>query len=259
MPLLAAHGLPLLVHCELPDNGTPPITDARSYLQYLTSRPERWENEAIALMIRLCEKYDCRVHIVHLSSAGALMQIRQAKEKGLPLTVETAQHYLYFQAATIPDGQTLFKCAPPIRNSSNNDQLWSALQEGLIDFVATDHSPAPPALKQLESGDLTKAWGGISSLQLALPVLWTAANKRKIPVTAMAHWLCEAPARLPGLAQHKGKIAKGYDADLVVWDPQASFQVTAAGLYHKHKITPYLHETLYGVVQQTYLGGEKGI
>ncbi|KAA2241363.1 allantoinase AllB [Chitinophaga agrisoli] len=257
MPLIAAQGLPLLVHCELTDSDVPAVTDARSYQQYLASRPERWENEAIALMIRLCGQFNCRVHIVHLSSACALAQIRQAKEKGLPLTVETAQHYLYFQADTIPDGQTLFKCAPPIRNGHNNDQLWSALQEGLIDFVATDHSPATPALKQIESGDLSKAWGGISSLQLALPVLWTAARARSIPLTQIARWLCEAPARLPGLAQQKGKIAKGYDADLVVWDPEAFFPVTAADLYHKHKTTPYLLETLYGVVQQTYLGGEK--
>ena len=257
MPIIAAAGLPLLVHCELSDDNAPPITDPRSYRQYLASRPEQWELAAIALMIALCETWNCPVHIVHLSAAGALPMIRRAQEKGLPLTVETAQHYLYFTADTIPDGQTLFKCAPPIRNAANNEKLWAALEEGLIDFVATDHSPATPGLKQTDSGDLSKAWGGISSLQLALPVLWTAARKRNISLNKIAQWLCEAPARLPGWAQHKGKIARGYDADLVVWDPSASFTVTAADLFHRHPITPYLQERLYGVVQQTYLGGVK--
>jgi len=253
MPLIAESNLPLLVHCELSDDMAPPVTDPHSYRQYLASRPAHWEDAAIALMIKLCEKYRCRVHIVHLSAASSIAQLRQAKEKGLPITVETAQHYLYFNAEAIADGQTQFKCAPPIRNKVNNEQLWEALQQGIIDFVATDHSPATPALKQLESGNFSKAWGGIASLQLALPVLWTAARKRKIPVTAMAEWLGAAPARLAGL--QKGMIAKGYSADFVIWDPEATFKVTESILHHKHKVTPYINETLYGVVEQTYLGG----
>src|SRR5438067_8185789 len=158
-------------------------------------------------MIRLCEQYQCRVHIVHLSSASSIEQIKQARQKGLPITVETAQHYLYFNAEEIPDAQTAHKCAPPIREKENNEQLWQALQEGIIDFVATDHSPAPPAMKEINSGNLMKAWGGIASLQLALPVLWTAARRRNIPVANMASWLCEKPAILPGLQNSKGRIA----------------------------------------------------
>lgn len=256
MPVLANHQLPLLVHCELTTKG-PAMVDVRSYQQYLASRPRKWENEAIALMIQLCEAYKCHVHIVHLSSSDAIGQILRAKLRHLPLTVETAQHYLYFNAAEIPDGQTQFKCAPPIREKANNNLLWEALQAGVIDFVATDHSPAPPDLKQMESGDFTKAWGGIASLQLALPILWTAGRKRDITLSQIAKWLCEKPAELAGIERRKGKIKVGYDADLVVWDADQSFVVTAEGLHHKHKITPYLGETLFGVVEQTYLAGVK--
>ena len=150
MPILAKYGLPLLVHCELTDEpaGEPPWP-AQSYQGYLSSRPKAWENKAVELMIRLCEEYNCHVHIVHLSSAECIEPIRRAKEKGLPLTVETAQHYLYFNAETIGDGQTQFKCAPPIREKENNERLWQALKDGVIDFVATDHSPAPPDMKQM--------------------------------------------------------------------------------------------------------------
>jgi len=268
MPVIAKYDLPLLVHCEM-ETGNPPslklrrTSDERSYQNYLSSRPKQWEDEAIALIIRLCEVYNCRVHIVHLSSANSIEQIQKAKQKSLPITIETAQHYLYFNAEEIPDGQTAYKCAPPIREKENNEQLWNALREGIIDFVATDHSPCPPDMKETGTGNLMKAWGGIASLQLALPVLWTAARKRNIPLTAIATWLCENPAKLPGLQKSKGKIAKGYDADLVAWDPEKQFTVTAGELYHKHKLTPYLNETLYGVVEQTWLGGtliyDKGI
>jgi len=257
MPIIAKHQLPLLVHCELTPAVQPPaVNDPRSYQSYLLSRPKEWEDQAISLMIQLCADYNCRVHIVHLSSANSIEPIKQARQQGLPITVETAQHYLYFNAEAIPDAQTAFKCAPPIREKENNEQIWQALQEGIIDFVATDHSPAPPGMKEMESGNLMKAWGGIASLQLALPVLWTAARKKNIPVTHMAKWLCEKPALLPGLQTTKGTIAKGFDADLVVWSPDKKFTVTAAQLQHKHKITPYLNQELYGVVAQTWLNGQ---
>lgn len=257
MPIIAKHNLPLLVHCELTsvNDQWPMVNNESSYQQYLASRPKQWEDDAIALMIKLCEAYQCRVHIVHLSSANSIAPIQRAKEKGLPLTVETAQHYLYFNAETIPDAQTAYKCAPPIREKANNEQLWQALQAGIIDFVATDHSPAPPDLKEITSGNLQKAWGGIASLQLALPILYTGARERNIPLHYMVKWLCENPAKLPGLQNNKGKIAKGYDADLVCWNPDLSFTVDPNKLYHKHKATPYAHMQLQGVVQQTWLEG----
>ncbi|MDZ4796256.1 MAG: allantoinase AllB [Bacteroidota bacterium] len=256
MPLIAQYGLPLLVHCEL-DSPVPAAGgDERSYENYLSSRPRQWEDDAISLMIRLCEEFNCKTHIVHLSSASSIAAIARAKQKGLPLTVETGQHYLYFTAAEIGDGRTEYKCAPPIREKENNQQLWQALKEGIIDFVATDHSPAPPEMKEMASGNFMKAWGGIASLQFALPVLWTAAKRHGSGLQDIARWLCEKPALLPQLTT-KGKIARGYAADLVVWDPEQPFTVTEDIIQHKHKITPYLKEELYGVVQQTWLAGEK--
>ncbi|HEY6502633.1 MAG TPA: allantoinase AllB [Chitinophagaceae bacterium] len=264
IPIIAKYGLPLLVHCEL----SSPLLSLRAkrskrgvggevYQNYLSSRPKSWEDNAIALMISLCEEFNCHVHIVHLSSADSIEQIAKAKQKRLPLTVETGQHYLYFNAEDIEDGQTQFKCAPPVREKANNERLWQALNAGIIDFVATDHSPAPPEMKELASGDFMKAWGGISSIQFALSVLWTAAKKHGCGLNDVANWLCEKPAVLPGLQKTKGKIQKGYDADLVVWDPEKSFTVTEDIIHHKHKITPYLGEKLYGVVEQTWLKGEK--
>ncbi len=257
MPLIAKHGLPLLVHCELTDDKKRTTGNVRSYNNYLTSRPAAWENEAIALMISLCREFNCRTHIVHLSAAESLKQIAAARKEGLPLTVETGQHYLYFNAENIPDAQTQFKCAPPIREKANNDKLWQALKDGLIDFVATDHSPATPSLKEMESGDFMKAWGGIASIQFALPVLWTAARQRGCDFTDMARWLCENPARLIGLSHQKGSIARGFDADLVVVDDDKSFIVEEAICHHKHKSSPYMGEILSAVVQQTYLAGQK--
>lgn len=257
MPVIAKHNLPLLVHCELTDDFKPEKWNATSYADYLSSRPKYWEDDAINLMIRLCEEYNCRVHIVHLSSANSIPAIAKAKQKGLPLTVETGQHYLFFNAGDIKDGQTQFKCAPPIREKQNNEQLWDALKSGIIDFVATDHSPAPPDLKQMQTGNFKKAWGGIASLQFALPVLWTAARQRGCTVQQMALWLSENPAKLIGKQNNKGKIAAGYDADLVIWNPAKTFTLTGDMIQHKHKVTPYLNRELYGVVEQTYIGGIK--
>ncbi|HEY4111061.1 allantoinase AllB [Puia sp.] len=267
MPILAAHGLPLLVHCELDSPAAPSAAnspanpggpcDPRSYRQYLASRPHQWEDAAIALMIRLCAETRCPVHIVHLSSAASIAPIREAKEKGLPLTVETAPHYLYFAAETIPDGNPLFKCAPPIRDRANNHQLWEALREGVIDFIATDHSPAPPELKHLTTGNLPAAWGGIASLQLSLPVVWTAARERGFSPKDIACWLSAAPARLTHQSACRGKLAPGYRADLTIWNPDTSFTVDPSTLQHKHKATPYSGETLFGTIEHTWLHGEQ--
>ena len=258
MPLLARHHRPLLVHCELSEPNDDWLRgNTRSYANYLASRPRRWEDEAISLMIRLCAEYHCPVHIVHLSSASALPAIAAAKAQGLPQTVETGQHYLFFNAEDIADGQTQFKCAPPIREQANNEQLWQALQSGLLDFVATDHSPAPPDLKHLASGDFARAWGGIASLQLALPVLWTAARQRGATLPDLARWLSTHPARLIGQAHRKGQITPGYDADLLVLAADQPFTVTEHLLHHRHKVSPYLGQTLAGVVTHTFLAGEE--
>ena len=255
MPLIAKHNLPLLVHCEISGEVQCDGEDPCCYQYYLSSRPKEWEDNAIALMIRLSEKFHCRVHIVHLSSSHSIDQITNAKKRGVPVTVETAQHYLYFSCEDIADKQTLYKCAPPIRDRENRERLWEAMKEGIIDFVATDHSPALPQMKDLEKGDFMKAWGGISSLQLALPVLWTAAKHRGFKITDLCRWLCEGPARLLGPGFKKGKIEIGYDADLVVLDDGKKFRVSRDSIHHNHKITPYLDHELFGVVEQTWLRG----
>ncbi len=257
MPVIAKYDLPLLVHCELTDNIMRGNGNDYSYQNYLAGRPKKWEDDAVAMMIKLAAEFNCKVHIVHLSSADSIRQIIDAKKKGIPVTVETGQHYLFFNAEDIGDRQTQFKCAPPIREKENNDQLWKALKEGIIDFVATDHSPATPDLKEIESGNFTKAWGGIASLQFAFPVLWTAAKSRNCTFSDIVKWICENPAKLIGKQNNKGKIEKGFDADINIIDDEKSFTVTENMIQHRHKITPYLNHSLYGVVEQTYLGGNK--
>ena len=263
LPELAAIGAPLLAHAEWPA----PIEDAvarlpknaspKRYATWLASRPHDAEDEAIGLLIRLAREFKARVHIVHLVSSNSLEQLRQAKAAGLAVTVETCPHYLFFAAEDIADGATEFKCAPPIRSSDNRESLWSALADGTVDFIATDHSPCPPALKLPEEGDFLRAWGGIASLQLSLPAVWTQARSRGYPVSRLAEWLCAAPARLGGLDARKGSIAAGRDADLVIWNPDATFRVDAARLHHRHKVTPYAGRDLAGVVETTFLRGRK--
>ncbi len=261
LPILARHGVPLLVHAELEHqhdhtSADPSVwTDAKSYLQFLESRPRKWEDDAIQLMLNLCKEYNCPVHIVHLSSADMVPEIKRAVAAAIPFTVETCPHYLTFAAEEIPDGDTRFKCAPPIRERENREKLWAALREGVIQIVVSDHSPCTPNLKFIDEGDLKKAWGGISSLQFRLPVVWTEASKRGFSLTDIAEWLCKRPAEFLGMSHHKGSLIAGYDADIVVWDPQKRFEITAQAIEHKHKVTPYSGRELQGVVHRTYLSG----
>ncbi|HKZ31912.1 MAG TPA: allantoinase AllB [Vicinamibacteria bacterium] len=255
LPILAERGLPLLVHAELATDSRPPAGDPRRYATYLASRPPSWEREAVALLLRLCRELRAPIHVVHLSAAAAARLVAEARREGLPLTAETCPHYLALAAEEIEDGRTEFKCAPPVRERANRDALWDALLDGTIGLVVSDHSPCPPLLKEPEHGDFMAAWGGIASLQLSLPVVWTEARRRGVPLSRLAAWMAEAPARLAGLASHKGRIAPGYDADLVAFDPDATFEVEGAGIHHRHKLTPYLGRTLHGVVRKTWLRG----
>jgi len=262
-PELARIAAPLLAHAELPG----PIKDAakhrpakasgRSYKTWLDSRPRAAENEAIALLLRLAADYGVHVHIVHLSSSDAIPPIREAKASGVHLSVETCPHYLTFAAEEIPDGATQFKCAPPIRERENREQLWAALADGTLDMIATDHSPCPPPMKKQEKGDFLDAWGGIASLQLSLSAVWTQARAGGYSLTHIAQWMCAAPARLAGLEKRKGAIAVGRDADLVIWNPDAVFRVDPARLQHRHKLTPYAGLELMGIVETTFLRGQK--
>jgi allantoinase len=260
LPHVARTALPLLVHAELPgpvDAATLRLADAdwSKYATYLQSRPDEAELSAIQLMISLCREFHFRLHIVHLATSRALEMLRAAKSEGLPVSVETCPHYLHFSSDKIPDGQTLFKCAPPIRSRENCEKLWQGLREGVIDLVATDHSPCPPEMKRLSERNFRTAWGGIASLSLALPVMWTEASSRGFTLANIVRWMAEGPARLAGCETHKRRIAKDFDADFVVFDPEAEFTVTEAHLHYRHRVSPYLGEKLRGVVKATYLRG----
>ena len=195
------------------------------------------------------------MHIVHHSSSDSLDALAGARHEGLPLTVETCPHYLHFAAEEIPDGATQYKCVPPIRESENRDQLWDALQHGVIDQVVSDHSPCTVDLKQLDLGDFGLAWGGISSLQLGLSVMWTDTAQRGGSLKDVARWMCQAPASLCGLGDRKGRIAPGYDADFAIWDPDETITVHARDLFHRNHLTPYEGHTLRGRVHRTIVRG----
>ena len=260
MPVIARLGVPLLVHAELPDRidrATPAARagGVRRYASWLASRPPEAEVEAIRMMLRLCEDTGCRVHIVHLAAAEALEDLRAARTRGLPVTVETCPHYLSFAAEDVPDGATEYKCAPPLRGRGNRERLWGALADGTIDLVASDHSPCPPALKRSDTGDFFAAWGGVASLELTLSVMATEASARGRSLVDVARWMSERPARLAGLDDRKGAIAPGRDADLVVWNADAEWTVDPAKLHQRHPITPYSGRRLHGRVERTYVCG----
>lgn len=255
LPILARRGLPLLVHAEWPPSlrEVPPSANRRLHSTWEGSRPPAAEVDAVGLLISLCREFGTRIHIVHLASHLALPLLREARAAGLPITVETCPHYLTFAAEEIAEGATAFKCAPPIRGRATRDALWRGLQSGDIDMIASDHSPCPPAMKG--DGDFLGAWGGIASLELSLPAVWTGARARGIAVERLAEWMCAAPARLASLSGRKGAITPGGDADLVVWDPDAAFVVDAAALHQRHKVTPYAGRRLNGTVLATWARG----
>lgn len=260
MHVLADLEAVLLVHAEVPG----PIeraqyalhgADPRRYATYLASRPPAAELEAIDLVIALSRATGCRAHVVHLSAADGAERIAAARAEGVPVTVESCPHYLTFAAEDIADGATAFKCAPPIREAANRDRLWDALARDTVQLVASDHSPAPPALKCPDSGDFFRAWGGIASLQLSLAATWTGARRRGHSLVDVARWMAERPAALAGLQAQKGKLAPGYDADVIVFDPDAHHVVDARRLHHRHPVTPYDGLPLHGVVRQTFVRG----
>jgi len=261
LPFISESALPLLVHAELAgpiDAATEGLREAdwRSYATYLASRPDQAELEAIRLMIRLCRQYGFRLHIVHLSTALALEELKIARAEGLPLTVETCPHYLHFAAEEIANGATLLKCAPPIRSKENQQHLWRGLRDGTIDMIVTDHSPCPPAMKCEDSGRFDLAWGGIASISLALSVIHTECLDRGFTLDDIVRWMSNAPAALAGISHRAGALKAGRDANFIVFDPEAEFLVTADRLHYRHAISPYLNETLRGVVKATYLRGE---
>jgi allantoinase len=208
-------------------------------------------------LIRLAREFRAHVHIVHLSASAALPSLRRARRARYPVSVETCPHYLFFSSAAIRDGAVAFKCAPPIRDATNRDRLWRSLARNEIDFIVSDHSPCPPQMKIGARGDFLRAWGGIASLELRLPIVWTEARRRGHTLSQVAKWLCEGPAHLLGLDGRKGVLAEGADADLVIWEPDKMFHVKRAQMHQRHGLTPYAGEALSGVVQATFLKGRR--
>ena len=257
MPILAQGNATLLVHAEL-DNSTGDFkpSDSSSYQEFLASRPDDWEVDAISSIIGLSKKHNCKVHIVHLSSAKAIKLIQQAQNDKIKITAETCPHYLTLSSDTIPDGDSRFKCCPPIRDNDNQDKLWKGLEDGTIDFIVSDHSPCTPALKKLEEQNLWEAWGGISSLQFGLSLIWTAIQKRGYSMDHLVKWMCERPARLVNLEKIKGKIQKGFQADFVIWNPEATHTIKKSDILFKNKMSAYEEHHVLGVVEQTLLRGE---
>jgi allantoinase len=256
--ILRDAGVPLLTHAELqgPIDRAPKSQAPRtSYRFHLESRPQAAEDEAVDLMVCMAKKHRARIHIVHHSSAGALPTLERARADGVALTVETCPHYLSFAAEDIPDRATWFKCTPPIRERANQGALWDALRRGTIDGVVSDHSPCSVALKGVELGDFDTAWGGISSLQVTLAATWSGARANGFSLADVARWMSTAPAGLAGFS-NKGQIARGMDADLVAFDPDARFVVDQEALAHKNKLSPYHGRELVGAVRSTWLRGE---
>lgn len=260
-PTLARLGKPLLVHAELEG----PVMEASKalyahhadwtkYATYLASRPDEAELAAIRALIDLVREFRFPLHIVHLATAQAVPMLAAARAEGLPITVETCTHYLAISAEQIPDGATQFKCAPPIRSKNNQDGLWQALRDGVIDLVSTDHSPCPPEMKP--SGAFDKAWGGIASLSTAVPVTWTEAQRHGFTLEDLVRWFSIAPAKLAGLTKSHGQLAFARPANFVVFAPEKHWTVTADRLHYRHAISPYLGRTLTGEVVATYLHGE---
>ncbi|MHA6782198.1 allantoinase AllB [Pseudonocardia saturnea] len=247
---VASFGGLLIAHAE--DGALVTAAAGRRYADFVASRPGESEDSAIAGLLALAAETGARVHVVHLSSAGALPQLAQARARGVRVSVETCPHYLALTAEEVPDGDTRFKCCPPVRGAGNRDALWSGLADGTIDMVVSDHSPCTPELKRPESGDFGDAWGGIASLQLSLPVVWTEARRRGHTVAEVVRWMAERPAALVGLPG-KGRICAGRDADLVVFAPDATFVV--GELHHRHPTTPYAGRELRGQVRATWLRG----
>uniref|UniRef100_A0A0E0H7K5 allantoinase n=1 Tax=Oryza nivara TaxID=4536 RepID=A0A0E0H7K5_ORYNI len=266
---LAKYKRPLLIHAErIPDvqneDGIDGELDPKAYTTYLKSRPPAWEEAAIKDLQRAMKDTEiggrsegAHIHIVHLSDAKtSLGLLKDAKQNGARVSVETCPHYLAFSAEEVPDGDTRFKCAPPIRDSTNRDNLWEALLDGHIDMLSSDHSPSAPDLKLMEEGNFLRAWGGISSLQFVLPVTWSHGKKYGISLNQLASWWSERPAMLAGLKK-KGAVLPGYRADIVVWKPEAQFHLDDSHpVYHKHRnISAYLGKQLSGKILSTFVGG----
>jgi len=290
IPILRALNVPLLVHAELVDDEAAAAVkglNVKKYSTWLASRPARFEQNAVKALIQALEDTKpsekevsaaaaavkkarnrvaakaaadigsgFKVHVVHISDTETLELVASARERGLPLSAETAPHYLNFASKEVPVGDTRFKCAPPVRDATNREGLVAGLAGGKFDSLATDHSPSPPSMKALDTGDFMAAWGGISGLQYALPATWEVLQHGEEPHRLHTLW-SQYPADLIGLSRSKGILKQGMDADIVVWDPSTDADTSKESLYHKHKLSPYENKKLKGRVLATFVGGSQ--
>ncbi|GAA1393584.1 allantoinase AllB [Luteococcus peritonei] len=246
----------LIVHAE--DAHTiesAPHQGSKAYADFLASRPDEAELVAIRQVIDGVRETGCRTHLLHLSSARALDLLAEARAEGLPLSVETCPHYLCLASETIPDASPQFKCCPPIRDAGNADELWAALDEGIIDMVVTDHSPATAEQKFKGDGDLQLAWGGIAGLQVGYSAVLHHAALRGFGPERVARWMATNTAQVVGVPG-KGAIAKGHDADLALYRPGAALEVSVVDLAHKNPISAWDGAQLSGRFEQVWLRGQ---
>ena len=244
----------MLVHAEDARMVDDQRAAGAAYAGFLASRPAAAENAAIDLVIEQARRTGGRTHLLHLSSSEALAELRAARAEGVDLSVETCPHYLFFDAEDVPDGATEFKCCPPIREARNRELLWAGLAAEDIDLVVSDHSPSTAELKRPRDGDFGQAWGGIASIQLSLPAVWTAARAHGHDLCDVVRWMAVAPADRVGLT-HKGRIEVGADADLCVLAPDEEFVVDVTHLEHKNPVSAYEGRLLTGAVRRTWLRG----
>jgi allantoinase len=256
MPIIAKYNCPYLIHAEIDDPSLSIDGATKNYQTFLDSRPRSFENNAIDLMISLSEKNQCPVHIVHLSSSDALPALDKAKKENVLISVETCPHYLLFESEQIQEGETLYKCCPPIREKENKEKLWEGLKNGTIDFIVSDHSPCTPQLKCMSEGDIARAWGGISSLQFGISLIWTEMRQRGMTLNDLFHFMSKKTSNFIGLDQSHGRIKAGYRADFVVFNPDVQYVISKSDILHKNKETPYEGRSVFGKVKQTILSGK---
>jgi allantoinase len=282
----------------------PPLSPSgplTSYSTFLSSRPPAFETYAIEEVLSLAHLApELQLHIVHLSAIEAIPLLRAARQNGVKITAETCFHYLALAAEDVKEGDTRHKCCPPIRSSVNRDGLWKELanEDSVIQTIVSDHSPCTPELKLLpdhlshgcgaslghghvgvngevlskeeaeekEKGDFFASWGGISSVGLGLPILWTEAKARAsssqgsemdIGILDVVRLCALNTSKQVGLSHKKGALRPGMDADICIFDDEGTFVVGREQMLFRNKVSPYQGKTMKGVVKETWVRGSK--
>ena len=252
----ARRGLVLATHAESPDELariraiTPP---GPTWRDYVASRPESVEVEAVRMALEVAAETGCKLHVVHVTAPEAVLLIRDARLRGVDATCETCPHYLVLYETAMERSGSLAKCAPPLRPQSTVEKLWQLLAEGHIHTIGSDHSPSPPEMKT--GSDFSKLWGGISGCQHAMPLFVQAALQRGFPLEKIARLTSATTAERFGLAR-KGALEKGFDADIVLLRQVEPSSIRTENLFTRHKISPYVGLPLGLEVHSTFVRGQ---